>query len=102
MTRRSCSTAHKPNKRGASLPQPSGESHEHQLRRSGVRFGKAGSTRFFRDYYGPTHKAFAALDLAGQTALAADITALLNRMNIGGANSLVVPAEYLEIVIVKV
>jgi ubiquinone/menaquinone biosynthesis C-methylase UbiE len=58
--------------------------------------------QIFRDYYGPTHKAFAALDLAGQTALAADITALLNRMNIGGANSLVVPAEYLEIVIVKV
>ncbi|WP_372526561.1 class I SAM-dependent methyltransferase [Piscinibacter sp.] len=55
----------------------------------------------FRTYYGPTHKAFAALDAAGQTALATDITALLERMNIGGQRSLVVPAEYLEVVIVK-
>jgi SAM-dependent methyltransferase len=55
----------------------------------------------FRTYYGPTHKAFAALDASGQTGLAADITALLERMNTGGQKSLVVPAEYLEIVIVK-
>ena len=32
----------------------------------------------FRDYYGPTHKAFAALDAAGQQALERDITALLD------------------------
>jgi ubiquinone/menaquinone biosynthesis C-methylase UbiE len=55
----------------------------------------------FRTYYGPTHKAFAALDPAGQKALEADITALLERMNVAGARSLVVPAEYLEVVIVK-
>ena len=55
----------------------------------------------FRTYYGPTHKAFAALDAAAQEALAADITALLDRMNIAGAKSLVVPGEYLEVVIVK-
>lgn len=55
----------------------------------------------FRTYYGPMHKAFAALDATGQTALEADITALLERMNIGGQKSLVVPAEYLEVVIVK-
>jgi ubiquinone/menaquinone biosynthesis C-methylase UbiE len=55
----------------------------------------------FRTYYGPMHKAFAALDATGQTALEADITALLERMNIGGQKSLIVPAEYLEIVIVK-
>ena len=55
----------------------------------------------FRTYYGPTHKAFAALDSAGQAGLAVDITALLERMNIGGTKSLVVPAEYLEIVVVK-
>ena len=36
----------------------------------------------FRDFYGPTHKAFAALDPAGQEALAKDITALLDRCNI--------------------
>lgn len=55
----------------------------------------------FRDYYGPTHKAFAALDAKGQAALASDITALLERLNLGGTRSLVVPAEYLEVVVVK-
>lgn len=53
----------------------------------------------FRDYYGPTHKAFAALDTAGQKRLAADITALLARRNRGGSDSLVVPGEYLEVVV---
>ena len=55
--------------------------------------------QIFRDFYGPTHKAFAALDPAGQDALAKDITALLNRCNTAGSSSLVVPAEYLEVVI---
>ncbi|HTO49391.1 MAG TPA: class I SAM-dependent methyltransferase [Burkholderiales bacterium] len=57
--------------------------------------------QIFRDYYGPTHKAFAALDPARQEALAADLAALLNRSNVGGPDSLVVPGEYLEVVIVK-
>jgi ubiquinone/menaquinone biosynthesis C-methylase UbiE len=55
----------------------------------------------FRDYYGPTHKAFAALDAAGQHALERDITDLLEHMNTAGAASLVVPGDYLEIVITK-
>lgn len=55
----------------------------------------------FRDFYGPTHKAFAALDPPGQAALAADIADLLERLNTGGRDSLVVPGEYLEVVIVK-
>lgn len=53
----------------------------------------------FRDYYGPTHKAFGALEAPQQQRLAADILALLKRRNRGGADSLVVPAEYLEVVI---
>jgi ubiquinone/menaquinone biosynthesis C-methylase UbiE len=53
----------------------------------------------FRRYYGPTHTAFAALDADGQRALESDITALLDRSNIAGNASLVVPAEYLEAVI---
>jgi ubiquinone/menaquinone biosynthesis C-methylase UbiE len=57
--------------------------------------------QIFRDYYGPTHKAFAALDAAGQDALAQDITALLGRLNVAGPASLVVPGEYLEVVITK-
>jgi SAM-dependent methyltransferase len=54
---------------------------------------------FFRAYYGPTHKAFAALDEAGQTALRQALTALAGEWNRAGAGSLVVPAEYLEVVI---
>lgn len=55
----------------------------------------------FRDYYGPVHKAFNALDPAGQQALQDEILALLERFNVSGDDSLVVPAEYLEAVIVK-
>ena len=55
----------------------------------------------FRDFYGPTHKAFAALDGAGQQALEDDITRLLEELNTAGATSLVVPGEYLEVVITK-
>jgi len=57
--------------------------------------------QIFRDFYGPTHKAFAALEPSAQNALEKDITALLNRCNIAGPASLVVPSEYLEVVIEK-
>lgn len=57
--------------------------------------------QIFRDYYGPTHKAFAALDADGQRKLQADIIELLERMNVGGPHSLVVPGEYLEVVVIK-
>ena len=53
----------------------------------------------FRRYYGPTHKAFGALDAAGQKSLASDIERLLLEFDVGGGLSLVVPGEYLEIVI---
>ncbi|HET9663711.1 MAG TPA: class I SAM-dependent methyltransferase [Burkholderiales bacterium] len=55
----------------------------------------------FRAYYGPTHKAFAALDGDGQLALHAHLLELLNRHNVAGPDSLVVPGEYLEVVITK-
>jgi SAM-dependent methyltransferase len=55
----------------------------------------------FRNFYGPTHKLYAALDPARQARLTEDITALLERLNVGGPNSLVVPGEYLEVVITK-
>jgi SAM-dependent methyltransferase len=55
----------------------------------------------FRDFYGPTLKAFAALDVLQQLSLERDITALLERLNVAGKSSLVVPGEYLEVVIVK-
>ena len=52
----------------------------------------------FRDFYGPTHKAFAALDDAGKHKLDADLTAVLEHAN-ARPGSLVVPAEYLEVVV---
>ena len=55
--------------------------------------------QMFRDYYGPMHKAFAALDEDGQRALEGELLALLERCNVGGETSLVIPAEYLEVVI---
>ena len=55
----------------------------------------------FRDYYGPTHKAFAALEAAGAQSLDRAMTALLDELNVAGPDALVVPSEYLEIVISK-
>jgi ubiquinone/menaquinone biosynthesis C-methylase UbiE len=55
----------------------------------------------FREFYGPTHKAFAALDAAGAQSLERAITALLDELNVAGPDSLVVPSEYLEIVVTK-
>jgi ubiquinone/menaquinone biosynthesis C-methylase UbiE len=55
----------------------------------------------FRTFYGPTHRAFAALDAGGQAALEADLLALLRESHGGGAAGLVVAGEYLESVITK-
>ena len=55
----------------------------------------------FRDFYGPVNKAFGALDSHGQALLEQEILALLDRYNIAGNASMVVPSEYLEAVIVK-
>jgi ubiquinone/menaquinone biosynthesis C-methylase UbiE len=57
--------------------------------------------QIFRDFYGPTHKAFAALDAERRVSLGQDISALLERFNVAGPSSLVVPGEYLEVVIAK-
>lgn len=56
---------------------------------------------FFRSYYGPTHKAFAALDESGQKAFHAALLDLLRRQNQHDGDQLVVPGEYLEVVITK-
>jgi ubiquinone/menaquinone biosynthesis C-methylase UbiE len=55
----------------------------------------------FRAYYGPTHKAFAALDEAGQKAFAGALLDLLRAWNSGRGGALVVPGEYLEAVVTK-
>jgi SAM-dependent methyltransferase len=55
----------------------------------------------FRDFYGPTHKAFAALPGERGQALERDIVALLEELNVAGAHGLVVPGEYLEVVVTR-
>jgi hypothetical protein len=55
----------------------------------------------FRQYYGPVFKAFAALDETGQEALARDLIAGAERINRADDGTLVVPAEYLEVVAIK-
>lgn len=54
----------------------------------------------FRTFYGPTYKAFGALDSQGQARLADDLRVLVEQFrNPLQTKSLVVPAEYLEVVI---
>jgi ubiquinone/menaquinone biosynthesis C-methylase UbiE len=55
----------------------------------------------FRTYYGPVLKAFAALEPAKQEELQDDLHALIVRMNRSGDRTMVVPSEYLEVVITK-
>jgi SAM-dependent methyltransferase len=53
----------------------------------------------FREYYGPTLKAFAALDDAGQDALYADLVKLVSESDrLTGEDAVAVPADYLEVV----
>jgi hypothetical protein len=55
----------------------------------------------FKTFYGPMLKAFAALDAPKQAALRSDLLALIARMNKAADNGMVVPSEYLEVVITK-
>jgi SAM-dependent methyltransferase len=55
----------------------------------------------FKTFYGPVLKAFAALEPARQEELHNDLHALIVRMNRSGDATMVVPSEYLEVVITK-
>jgi ubiquinone/menaquinone biosynthesis C-methylase UbiE len=55
----------------------------------------------FKTYYGPLLKTFAALDPEAQTALTDDLFSLIRRFNRSADTTMVVPSEYLEIVITK-
>ena len=54
----------------------------------------------FATWYGPVLKAFAALDDVGRVALTADLEALVRRFNRSGDETMIVPSEYLETVLV--
>jgi len=55
----------------------------------------------FRAYYGPTHKAFAALDEAGRKAFESALLAFLRGWNRSKGEALVIPSEYLEAVVTR-
>jgi ubiquinone/menaquinone biosynthesis C-methylase UbiE len=55
----------------------------------------------FRKYYGPTARAFSALAAEGQGALFMALKELLWKYDRDGRESLVVPADYLEVVVVR-
>ena len=55
----------------------------------------------FRTYYGPLHKAFGALDEANQKALDRDIRDLIGRFNEAEDGTMVLPSDYLEVVITR-
>ena len=55
----------------------------------------------FRNYYGPTLKAFAALDAEQQAAFEAELVALGNQHNTSSTGGFRVPSDYLEVVAVK-
>jgi ubiquinone/menaquinone biosynthesis C-methylase UbiE len=55
---------------------------------------------YWRRYYGPTIRTFDALDADGKADLERDILDLIARFNRADDGSMVVPSEYLEVVIV--
>jgi SAM-dependent methyltransferase len=55
----------------------------------------------FKTYYGPVHKAFAALEPPAQAALHDDLLNLVARFNAAKDGTMVVPSEYLEVVIAR-
>jgi ubiquinone/menaquinone biosynthesis C-methylase UbiE len=55
----------------------------------------------FNRYFGPVMKTLEALDEAGRGAYLAELDATLNRFNQSGDDTLVLGADYLEVVLVK-
>jgi hypothetical protein len=53
----------------------------------------------FRTYYGPMNRTFAALDAQKQAAFTNELLDLMESRNRSGDPSLVLPSEYLEVVI---
>jgi hypothetical protein len=64
-------------------------------------FPPAGVVEFFRAFYGPTNRAFAALDAEGQCALRHDLEQLWTDNNRESNGSTQVAAEYIEVVAIR-
>ena len=66
------------------------------------RYGSAAHMlQIFRDFYGPVHKAFATLSPDAARTLEQEMLALLERQNTAGPDALVVPGEYLEVIVTR-
>ena len=55
----------------------------------------------FKDWYGPVHKIYATLTEEESRALDADILALTQSANTASGDTIRIPAEYLEVAIIK-
>ncbi len=55
----------------------------------------------FRAYYGPMLKTFEALDVRDQKRLSFEIIDLIGRCNISADRTIIVPSEYLEVIVTK-
>jgi len=55
----------------------------------------------WRAVYGPLQKAFDALDEAAQEQFTIDLLALIDRFNVATDGTMVVPADYLEVIVTK-
>ena len=64
-------------------------------------FSPSEVVEFFRVYYGPTYKAFAALDAEKQSALRRDLEGLWTEHNTATDGTTLVLAEYLEVVAIR-
>lgn len=80
---------------GGGVRELRAERRTHQFRyRSAEHFVET-----FRDWYGPTHKAFAALDEDGRRALHDDLVALVKRFDrLANEDAVAVPADYLQVI----
>jgi SAM-dependent methyltransferase len=59
------------------------------------------TVRLFRTWYGPTVRAFAALDEERQRGLFTDLVGLWSEHNTAGANATRVESEYLQVIAVR-
>ena len=65
-------------------------------------FPPAEVVQLFRTYFGPTKVAFSRLDARGQAALAADLERMWTEENRSKDGSTLIPAEYLDVRIIRV
>jgi hypothetical protein len=64
-------------------------------------FPPAEVVEFYRQYYGPMNRAFAALDAAGQAALRHDLVQLWTKFNLSQNGATYCEPEYLEVVAIR-